>query len=117
MSNNEELPTRMESKSKPVRLLGAVAAVAVAAPSALAVIPGVPGWIPAAVGAIGMLLTLGLAKYTQDSVTPWSDVVAKKTPDGDVVAGPASPLRTGASVEVTLPEPPADPAIVPPAQN
>lgn len=117
MSNNEELPSRMASKSKPVRVLLAVAAGATAATGALAVIPGVPSWVPAALGALGIILSVGVAKYTEDSVTPWSDVVAKKTPDGDVVAGPASPLRTGATVEVTLPEPPADPVIVPPAQN
>jgi hypothetical protein len=104
MSNNQELPDRMASESKPVRLLGAVAAAAVAAPSALAVIPGVPSWVAAATGAVGLLLTIALAKYTGDTTTPWQDVVAKKTPDGDVVAGPASPIRTGAAVEVSLPE-------------
>lgn len=72
------------SESKPVRLLYAVSAVAVAAPSALAVIPGVPGWIAAAVGAFGLLLTIGLGRYTQDQVTPTEDVAVKRidTPEG-----------------------------------
>lgn len=94
----------MSSPSKPVRFLAAVAAGATAATGALAVIPGVPGWVPAVVGALGLVLTAGLAKYTEDATTPWTDVVAKKTPEGDVVAGPASPIRTGATVEVKLPE-------------
>lgn len=98
---SDTIPARMESESRPVRLLGAVAAVAVAAPSALAVIPGVPGWIAATVGAIGLLLTIGLAKYTGDSVTPWVDVVAKQTPSGKVVSGPADSTHpTGATVTV-----------------
>jgi hypothetical protein len=91
----------MQSQSKPVRLLLALAATAVAAPSALAVIPGVPGWIAAAVGAFGLLLTIALAKYTEDSVTPWADVAAKVTPTGRVVAGPAADQPTGSTVVVT----------------
>jgi hypothetical protein len=104
MSTNTELPDKMVSKSKPVRLLLAVAAGASAATGALAVIPGVPSWIPAAVGAIGLVLSVAVGKYTEDQVTPWDSVVAKKTDQGQVVAGPASEIRTGASVEVTLPE-------------
>lgn len=101
------LPDRMQSESKPVRLLYAVSAVAVAAPSALAVIPGVPGWIAAAVGAFGLLLTVGLGRYTQDQVTPWKDVAAKVTPSGNIVAGPASDITNGRSVEVVSnPSPP-----------
>lgn len=91
----------MASKSKPVRLLLALAAAAVAAPSALAVIPGVPGWVAAAVGAFGLLLTIALAKFTEDSVTPWEDVAAKVTPTGRVVAGPAAIQPTGTAVVVT----------------
>lgn len=101
MSNNTELPARMVSESKPVRMLAAMAATAVAAPSALAVIPGVPGWVAAAVGAFGLLLTVGLAKFTEDSVTPWKDVVSKLTPSGAVVAGPASLQPTGTAVVET----------------
>lgn len=98
---SDAIPARMESDSRPVRLLGAVAATAVAAPSALAVIPGVPGWVAAAVGAFGLLLTIGLAKYTGDSVTPWKDVVAKQTPSGKIVSGPADDNNpTGATVTV-----------------
>lgn len=103
MSNNEELPTKMVSESKPVRLLGAVAAGAMAATSALAVIPGVPGWVAGVCGLLGLVLTAGLAKYTSDAVTPWKDVAAKVTPAGDVVAGPAAVQTTGSLVDVVLP--------------
>lgn len=101
--SNTDLPARMQSESKPVRLLGAMAAAAVAAPSALAVIPGVPGWVAAAVGALGLLLTIALAKYTGDATTPWVDVAAKVTPAGEVVAGPAAVQKTGTPVEVVRP--------------
>jgi hypothetical protein len=104
VSNNEELPARMDSKSKPVRLLLAVAAGASTATGALAVIPGIPGWIPAMVGAIGLILSVAVGKYVEDSTTPWTDVAAKVIPTGETVAGPASNIRTGATVEVTLPE-------------
>lgn len=89
------------SESKPVRVLYAVAAVAVAAPSALAVIPGVAGWIAAAVGAAGLLLTVGLGRYTQDQVTPTDSVEVRKLPSGALVAGEGSDIPTGAPVDVT----------------
>lgn len=93
----------MISKPRPVRILGAVAASATAAAGALAVIPGVPGWVAAAAAALGLILTAGITKYTEDTVTPWKDVAAKVTPSGQVVAGPAADQRTGATVEVVLP--------------
>lgn len=88
------------SESKPVRVLYAVSAVAVAAPSALAVIPGVPGWIAATVGACGLLLTIGLGRYTQDQVTPTENVAARQLPSGKVIAGPAAEQRDGTAVVV-----------------
>lgn len=92
------------SESKPVRILYAVSAVAVAAPSALAVIPGVPGWIAAAVGALGLLLTVGLGRYTQDQVTPTENVAARQLPSGKVVAGPAASQPDGTTVTVVRPD-------------
>lgn len=106
--SNDAVPPRMESTSKPVRLLGAVAAAATAATGALAIIPGIPGWVAATCGALGLILTAALTKYTQDSTTPWSDVAAKVIPSGETVAGPASDIRTGATVEVKLPEDPKE---------
>lgn len=94
----------MVSASKPVRYLGAMGAAATAAVTALAVIPGIPLWVPAAVGAVGLVMTVFVAKLTENNTTPWTDVAAKVTPAGDVIAGPASDIRTGATVEVKLPE-------------
>ena len=100
--SNTEIPARMESKSKPVRLLASVAAASTALAGGLPLIPGVPTWVGAAVGLLGLCLTVGIGKYTEDSVTPWVDVAVKKTESGDMVAGPAAEQRTGAAVDVTL---------------
>lgn len=91
------------SKSRPVRVLAAVAAGATAATGGLAVIPGVPSWIPAAVGLLGLVLTVAVGKYTEDQVTPYQDVAAMVSPTtpGQLVAGPASPVTTGRAVDVT----------------
>ena len=82
-------PAFAVSEAKPVRVLAAVAAMCVAAPSALAVIPGVPGWVAAAVGAVGALILVGLGTYTEGQVVPDEDVLVKQTPSGQAVAGTA----------------------------
>jgi hypothetical protein len=41
----------------------------------------------------------GVGVYVQSLVTPWQDVIAKVTPDGIAVAGPAHSAPTGSSVE------------------
>lgn len=104
------------SESKPVRVLGAVGAGLLAVVSGLAAIPGVPGWVPAVVGVAGLGITVGVTKFTEDKTVPWSETGAKKDPvTGELVAGPAADVRTGAVVTVepglgaTSTPPPAGP--------
>lgn len=91
------------TSSRPVRILAAVAAGATAATGGLAVIPGVPSWVPAVVGLVGLVLTVGLGKYTEDQVFPAQDVAASVSPTNpsQFIAGPASPVTTGRAVDVT----------------
>lgn len=98
---SDQLRSSQESESKPVRVLGATAAALLAIVAGLAVIPGVPGWVPAAVGVAGLGLTVWHTSYTGNQVTPWQDVAAKRTPTGRIVSGPADKDHpTGASVAV-----------------
>lgn len=90
------------SKSKPVRILAGVAA------SALVVSNGLPlltpdrfDWIGPALGLLGLAITAGVAAATEGQVTPTEDVAVKRAGDGQLVAGPASIITTGAAVEVT----------------
>jgi hypothetical protein len=94
------------SKSKPVRLLAAVAAgTTVLAGGLPALTPDRFDWIGAAVGLTGLVITAGLAVYTEGQVTPYEDVAAKRAQDGQLVAGPASIVTTGAAVDVTAAAP------------
>lgn len=95
------------SETKPVRALAGVGAALLALVSGLAVIPGVPGWVPATVGAAGLAITAFLGKYTEDKTTPWQDVAAKTTPTGKVIAGPAATQPTGTTVAVITDTTPA----------
>lgn len=90
-------------KSRPVRILAAVAAGATAATGGLAVIPGVPSWVAGAVGLLGLVLTVAVGKYTEDQTVPHEDVAAMVSPTNpdQFVAGPASPVTTGRAVDVT----------------
>lgn len=95
------LPPSMTSKSKPVRLLLAVAAGATILAGGLPLITGVPAWVGAAVGLAGLVITGGVAVYTEQNTTPWADVAVKATPSGTLVAGPAAEnLPNGARVQV-----------------
>lgn len=95
------LPPSMVSKSKPVRMLLAVAAGATVLAGGLPLIPGVPGWVGAVVALIGLVISAAVAVYTEQSVTPWADVAVKATPSGQLVAGPAAEnLPNGAGVKV-----------------
>lgn len=89
------------SQSKPVRVLASVAA------STLVVSNGLPlltpdrfDWIGPAVGLVGLAITAGVTAWTEGKVTPTENVAARVLPSGQVVAGEASPLPTGARVEV-----------------
>jgi hypothetical protein len=100
----------MQSTSKPVEILGWISAASTALVGALALIDGVPSWVVAVVAAIGVVATKLLSYATTKQVTPWKDVVAKVTPQGQVVAGPAAdantppqhPVDVGDEVEVSL---------------
>lgn len=96
------LPPSMVSKSKPVRLLTAVAAGSTALAGGLPLLtPDNLDWIGPAAGLLGLVLTVALGVYTGQSVTPWEDVAVKATPEGKLVAGPAAEnLPNGASVQV-----------------
>lgn len=90
------------SASKPVRVLAAVAAGALVVSNGLPLLtPDQFDWIGPAVGLAGLAITAGLAKLTEDKVTPSEDVAAKRTQDGGLVAGPATHITTGAAVDVT----------------
>jgi len=95
----------MVSKSKPIRLLLAVAAGSTALAGGLPLItPDDWDWTGPAIGLLGLVLTVAVGKYTEDNTTPWEDVAAKVTPEGEVVAGPAAVQRTGSTVEVVKPD-------------
>lgn len=96
------LPTAMMSKSKPVEVLGWVAAASTALVGALALIDGVPSWVVAAVAAVGVVSTKLLSYATTKQVTPWEDVVSKATEDGRVVAGPAANEVTPDETEIPV---------------
>jgi uncharacterized membrane protein YphA (DoxX/SURF4 family) len=95
------LPPSMVSKSKPVRMLAAIAAGFTALAGGLPLIPGVPAWLGAAVALVGIVITAAVSVYTGQSVTPWEDVAVKATPDGRLVMGPAATnAPNGASARV-----------------
>ncbi len=96
------LPSYMVSKSKPVEILGWVAAGSTAVVGALALIDGVPSWVVAVVAGIGMISTKLLSYATTKQVTPWEDVVSKVTPTGNVVAGPAANAVTSDDVSIPV---------------
>lgn len=116
MSDPNSLPSQMVSKSKPVLVLGAIAAAATAATGVTAAIHGLPNWVAPTVAGIGVVATAIIASLTTGQVTPWADVAAKLTPSGKVVAGPAARQPTGSSVVVKtdtvtpMSEPMTDPA-------
>lgn len=89
------------SRSKPVLVLGSVAAGATAIVGVLATVPGVPPWVTAAVAGIAAVATAVGAVWATGQVTPYEDVAAKRTQDGGLVAGPATHVATGAAVDVT----------------
>jgi methylthioribose-1-phosphate isomerase len=57
-------------------------------------------------------LQTGVQFYVRGQVTPWDTVVAKRTDEGVVVAGPSAQAPTGVQVEepAVVETPPPDPA-------
>jgi hypothetical protein len=92
----------MQSKSKPVRLLFAVAGSATILAGGLPLLtPDKFDWIGPAVGLLGLVISGGVTIYTEQATTPWEDVAVKATPTGRLVAGPAAEnIPNGAGVQV-----------------
>jgi hypothetical protein len=104
MSNEDQ--QQPVSRSKPVRLLFAVAAGATVISTGLPVItPDQYDWIGAAVGLVALVITGAVTAYTEGQTVPFKNVAARKLDDGpkagQTVAGPASPVPTNAPVDVT----------------
>jgi hypothetical protein len=103
MSNEDQQPV---SRSKPVRLLFAVAAGATIVSTGLPVItPDRFDWIGAAVGLVALVITGAVTAYTEGQTVPFKNVAARKLDQGanagQTVAGPAAVVPTNAPVDVT----------------
>lgn len=94
------------SKSKPVVILGGIAAACTALVGVLATIDGVPPVVTAIIAGIATV-SLAVAGYlTQNVTVPSKNVVARYVDQtGEVVAGPAAKpvagVETGDAVQVT----------------
>lgn len=101
MSETSDLAPSQVSTPNPVLIMAAVLTTYQAFVGGLAALevldPKLVGVLVLAGAAVG----LGWGVYTRGQVTPWSVVVAKATPQGNVIAGPAAMQDTGASVVVT----------------
>ena len=94
------------SKSKPVRLLGTVLAVLIAASAYMATLDAVPDWVKLAVGGLVVIITAGLTSWTQGQTVPFANVAARYVDEtGQLIAGPAAKpsagVATGDAVRVT----------------
>lgn len=107
------------SPYKPVRVLGAVGAGCLAVTGALAVIPGIPGWVPGVFVVVGLGLTAAVTSLTEGKTTPYVEVAAKVNPEapGELIAGPAARKAAGVApgyvVEVYSPTSPPERAVEP----
>lgn len=89
------------SQSQPVLILGSVAAASVVLAGGLPPLtPDHLDWIGPAVGLLGLVVTAILTVLTRAKVTPNENVAARALPSGEMVAGDASPVPNGASVDV-----------------
>lgn len=70
--------------------------------SGTAFIDVVPRWVSGLAGLTVAALTVGWGVFTQGLVTPTAAVAARRTPSGQLVAGPAAPTTAeGAPVHVS----------------
>ncbi|MGZ0150674.1 hypothetical protein ACXJJ3_26690 [Kribbella sp. WER1] len=87
--------------TRPVMALAATVAGASALTGVLAATPEVPRWLLVALAGVTAVGTAVGGIVTQTQTAPWKEVAARKLQDGTVVAGPASSVTTGATVDVT----------------
>ena len=93
------------SKSKPVLVTFSILAGAQVLTGGAALADVLPANV------VGLLILAvasvqaGMTFWVQGQVTPWADVVSKRTPAGQVIAGPAADQETG--TVVPQPEPDA----------
>lgn len=104
MSNEDQKPV---SRSKPVRILFAVAAGATIISTGLPVItPDQYDWVGAAVGLVALVITAGVTAYTEGQTVPFENVAARKVDEGplagQIVAGPAATQPNNTPVDVTV---------------
>lgn len=111
---DNQLPSEAGSKTNPVLIMAGIIAglQVILGGSALAdfVDPKIIGLCTLVLAGI----TVACGIITRGQVTPWVDVVAKATPAGNIVAGPAANQMTGTEVTVHGPDggqvaPPPDP--------
>lgn len=95
------MPERPPS-SRPVLVMTSTLAGMSVFVSGTAFIDVVPRWVSGLAGLTVAALTVGWGVFTQGIVTPTAAVAARRTPSGQLVAGPAAPTATeGAPVHVS----------------
>lgn len=95
-----QLPPEQRSQSKPVIALASTVAGAAALITVVSAVPQIPWWVTTALAGIVAVGTAVGGQLTSQKTVPWSEVAAKTTPSGNVVAGPAADQRAGTSVVV-----------------
>lgn len=103
MSNTMQVPA---SKAKPVRVLGTILAILVAAQGYTATLDQVPDWVKLVIGGAIVIIAAGMTFWTEGQTVPYGNVAARVVDQtGQVVAGPAAKpyagVETGDAVQVT----------------
>ena len=94
------LPPNMQNESKPVRLLYSIVAGLGTLVTVLSAVEQVPRWIIIVVAGLGAVLTAVLGRYTETKTVPLANTKSIYIDStGQIVAGPASVLKTGTVVE------------------
>jgi hypothetical protein len=101
MPQNNDLAPEQVSKSNPVLIMTCVLTAYQTFVGGLGALEVLPDKAVGVMVLAGAAAALGWGMYVKGVVTPWQDVVAKATPAGNVIAGPAANQDTGTSVVVT----------------
>lgn len=91
------------SKRNPVRIAMSTLAALQALVAGSAFLDIVGAKVAALLALMVVAAQLGISEYVRGQVTPWADVVAKRTDDGAVVAGPSAEAPTGVEVQEPAP--------------